>query len=114
MRAPGHSRFRRLPTPVIVPPVPAAHTNASSFPSVCSRISTAVVSAWASGLSSLPYWSRMCAFGRMALRCRATLMWLSGASKAASVGVRMISAPSASRTTCFSRLIFSGIVMIIR
>ena len=31
-----------------------------------------------------------------------------------SVGVRMISAPSASSVTCFSRLIFSGIVMIIR
>ena len=41
-------------------------------------------------------------------------MWLSGESKAASVGVRMISAPSASSTTCFSRLIFSGIVMITR
>ena len=41
-------------------------------------------------------------------------MWLSGASYAASVGVRMISAPSASSTTCFSRLIFSGIVMIVR
>ena len=41
-------------------------------------------------------------------------MWLSGASHAASVGVRTISAPSASITTCFSRLIFSGIVMIMR
>ena len=45
---------------------------------------------------------------------RATPMWLSGASHAASVGVRMISAPSASRTTCFSWLIFSGIVMMTR
>src|SRR5258705_2131631 len=50
----------------------------------------------------------------MLLSCLATPMWLSGASHAASVGVRMISAPSASRTTCFSRLIFSGIVMTIR
>ena len=41
-------------------------------------------------------------------------MWLSGASQAASVGVRMISAPRASSTTCFSRLIFSGMVMIMR
>ena len=45
---------------------------------------------------------------------RATPMWLSGASHAASVGVRMISAPSASSTTCFSCDIFSGIVMITR
>ena len=41
-------------------------------------------------------------------------MWLSGESQAASVGVRMISAPRASRMTCFSRLIFSGMVMIMR
>ena len=48
--------------------------------------------------------------------CRrlATPMWLSGESHAASVGVRMISAPSASSTTCFSWLIFSGIVMMTR
>ena len=42
---------------------------------------------------------------------RATPMWLSGEFYVASVGVRMISAPSASRTTCFSCDIFSGIVM---
>jgi hypothetical protein len=48
------------------------------------------------------------------LRRRATPMWLSGESQAASVGVRMISAPSASSTTCFSWLIFSGIVMMTR
>ena len=56
----------------------------------------------------------MCAFGSSDCRRRATLMWLSGESNAASVGVRTISAPSASSTTCFSRLIFSGIVMITR
>ena len=56
----------------------------------------------------------MCAFGSSDCSRRATLMWLSGESNAASVGVRMISAPSASSTTCFSRLIFSGIVMITR
>jgi hypothetical protein len=44
----------------------------------------------------------------------ATPMCDSGASHAASVGVRTISAPSASSTTCFSRLIFSGMVMITR
>ena len=66
------------------------------------------------GSSGLPYWSRMWAFGSSDCSRRATPMWLSGESKAASVGVRMISAPSASSTTCFSRLIFSGIVMITR
>jgi hypothetical protein len=52
--------------------------------------------------------------GRIFCSCFATPMWLSGASQAASVGVRMISAPRASSTTCFSRLIFSGIVMMTR
>ena len=56
----------------------------------------------------------MCAFGMISLSRFATPMWLSGESHAASVGVRMISAPSASRTTCFSCDIFSGIVMMTR
>ena len=56
----------------------------------------------------------MCELDRILFSWFATPMWLSGESQAASVGVRMISAPSASSTTCFSRLIFSGIVMIIR
>ena len=41
-------------------------------------------------------------------------MWDSGESNAASVGVRMISAPSAFSTSTFSWLIFSGRVMIMR
>ncbi len=41
-------------------------------------------------------------------------MWESGESKAASVGVRMISAPSAFSTSTFSCDIFSGSVMMQR
>jgi hypothetical protein len=44
----------------------------------------------------------------------ATPMCDSGESKAASVGVRMISAPKAFSTSTFSWLIFSGSVMIMR
>jgi len=49
--------------------------------------------------------------GISALSRRATLMWDSGASDAASVGVRMISAPRARRTSAFSLDIFSGMQM---
>lgn len=41
-------------------------------------------------------------------------MWLSGESQGASVGVRMMCAPSACSTATFSRLIFSGMVTINR
>jgi hypothetical protein len=101
--------------PVIVPPVPAVITTASSLPSVWSRISCAgalVVGERVVGVAVLVEDVRV--REDLACSCFATPMWLSGASHAASVGVRMISAPSASSTTCFSRLIFSGIVMIIR
>ena len=56
----------------------------------------------------------MCELGISAFSRRATLMWLSGASEAASVGVRTISAPSARSTSAFSRDIFSGITMMHR
>jgi hypothetical protein len=52
--------------------------------------------------------------GMRRFRLRATPMCDFGESQAASVGVRWISAPSASSTTCFSRDIFSGSVMIRR
>lgn len=48
------------------------------------------------------------------LRRLATPMCDSGESKDASVGVRMISAPSAFSTATFSADIFSGRVMIMR
>ena len=43
--------FRTSPTPVMVPPVPTPATNASSRPSVASRISSAVVRRWTSGFA---------------------------------------------------------------
>ena len=60
------------------------------------------------------YWSRMCEFGISLFSRRATPMCDSGLSNAASVGVRMISAPSALSTSTFSCDIFSGSVMIMR
>ena len=60
------------------------------------------------------YWSRMCELGICACRRLATPICDSGASHAASVGVRMISAPRALSMFIFSLLIFSGSVMIIR
>ena len=60
------------------------------------------------------YWSRMWLLGISAFSRRATLMWDSGASDAASVGVRMISAPRARRTSAFSLDIFSGMQMMQR
>ena len=110
----GLCALSRRATPVIEPPVPAPITTISTWPSRSSRISWPVARSWIAGFSGLLYWSRMWAFGNSDCRRRATLMWLSGESKAASVGVRMISAPRASSATCFSRLIFSGIVMITR
>ena len=43
------------PTPVIVPPVPTPATKASSWPPVASRISSAVVRRWTSGLAG--FWN---------------------------------------------------------
>ncbi len=110
----GECAFIARATPVRVPPVPAVMTTASTLPPHCARISAPVPSSWASGFDRLAYWSRMWLLGIASRSRLATPMWLSGASHAASVGVRMISAPSASRTTCFSCDIFSGIVMITR
>jgi hypothetical protein len=86
----------------------------SILPLVCSQISSAVPNSWASGLSGFEYWSRMCELGISFSSRFATPIWDSGASDAASVGVRMISAFKARRTATFSGDIFSGSVMIVR
>ena len=52
-------------------------------------------------------------FGSDWLSLWATEMWLSGESKVAEVGVLIISAPKARRTSTFSVLIFSGITIIV-
>src|SRR5437899_3270114 len=45
MRTLGRRSFKYSPTPVMVPPVPTPATNASTFPSVAARISSAVLDA---------------------------------------------------------------------
>jgi hypothetical protein len=94
--------FTARATPVSVPPVPAVITTASSLLSVWSQISTPVPSSCA-GVRRVAVLVEDVRVRDHLAQARATPMWLSGASHAASVGVRMISAPSASSTTCFSR-----------
>ena len=50
----GAVRAKNREKPVTVPPVPTPHTTASSFWSICSQISGAVVSSCARGFASLP------------------------------------------------------------
>ena len=54
-RIPGTFSFSTSPTPVRVPPVPTPATKTSSRPSVPSRISSAVVRRWMSGLAG--FWN---------------------------------------------------------
>src|SRR5918994_834029 len=55
IRTPGRRDFRKRPTPVSVPPVPRPATKTSTS-GTWARISGPVVSSWARGFASLPYW----------------------------------------------------------
>ena len=66
-------------TPITEPPVPTPMTKASSFPSICPRISGPVVVSWQSALSGLANWSGRNRVGSAAARSRVSLtaswMW---------------------------------------
>lgn len=53
---PALTSFKYLVVPASVPPVPVAHVNASSFPSVCAQISGPVESMCAWRLATLSNW----------------------------------------------------------
>ena len=52
----GRRSLRAMLIPASEPPVPIAHTNPSTFPSVCSQISGPVPSTWASRFAVLSHW----------------------------------------------------------
>ena len=68
--------FRRNPAAPRAggPPVPTAETKPSILPSVCSQISTAVVSTWPSRLATLSNWlAQIAPFGTVFASCSASL-----------------------------------------
>ena len=89
-RTAGSLSLSTSPTPVIVPPVPTPATKASRRPSVASRISSAVVRRWISGLDG--FWN---CCGMKYSGCSRHSSWAANTAPLipSMAGVRWISAP---------------------
>ena len=95
------------PIPVTVPPVPTPAMTMSTWPSVSSQISSAVVRRWTSGLAGLLNCWGMKALGVSATSFSADLI---APVMPSAAGVSTSSAPSALSTLRRSMLIESGMV----